>query len=133
MTFLKNTFTATSGYSMLYRSPVSEILADRLWPTLLLVGTSTVLAALIGVWIGIRGGWKRGERLRQVLDRRSLTLYSMPEWWLGLVLIASFAVGPGAAARAVPDRRAALGRTWTRRRSRACSTPSGTSPCRCSR
>ena len=86
---------ATSATPILYRGPVSEVLADRLWPTLLLVGTSTLLAALIGVWMGVRGGWERGGRFDQASTGSSLTLYSMPEWWLGLVLIAVFAVGPG--------------------------------------
>ena len=40
----------------------------------------------------------------------SLTLYSMPEWWLGLLLIAVFAVGIGPAPRHLPDRRTALHR-----------------------
>ena len=46
----------------------------------------------------------------------------MPEWWLGLVLIAVFAVGIGPAARALPDRRPALAGRGPVRRSRACST-----------
>jgi len=94
-TFLKNTANGDLGYSILYRGPVSEVLADRLWPTLLLVGTSTLLAALIGVWLGVRSGWERGGRFDRFSTGSSLTLYSMPEWWLGLVLIMVFAVGPG--------------------------------------
>ncbi len=62
---------------------------------MLLVGTSTVLAALFGVWIGIRAGWDRGSRFDRFSTGASLTLYSMPEWWLGLLLIAAFAVGIG--------------------------------------
>jgi peptide/nickel transport system permease protein len=66
-----------------------------MWPTLLLVGTSTILAAIIGVWLGIRGAWKRGGAFDRASTGTSLTLYSMPEWWLGLLLIAVFAVGWG--------------------------------------
>jgi len=95
VTFLQNTFTGDLGYSLLYRQPVSEVLVERLWPTLLLVGTATVFAALIGVWLGVRSGWQRGGGFDRFSTSTSLTLYSMPEWWLGLVLIAVFAVGPG--------------------------------------
>ena len=49
--------------------PVSELIRDRLWPTLLLVGTSTILATVIGVYLGIRGAWNRGWTVRQDLDR----------------------------------------------------------------
>ena len=95
VTFLKNTVQGDLGYSLLYHQDVSGILLDRLWPTLLLVGTSTVLAAVFGVWIGIRAGWNRGGGFDRVSSGASLTLYSMPEWWLGLLLIATLAVGIG--------------------------------------
>ena len=96
VTFLKNTFSGDLGYSILYRKPVSEILVERLWPTLLLVGSATLFAALFGIWIGIRGAWNRGGKFdRYVSTGSSLTFYSMPEWWLGLVLIAVLGVGMG--------------------------------------
>ena len=95
VTFLKNTAQGDLGYSILYHKDVSDILLERLWPTLLLVGASTVLAAVIGVWLGIRAGWDRSSRFDRLTTGTSLTLYSMPEWWLGLLLIAAFAVGIG--------------------------------------
>nr|WP_281380935.1 ABC transporter permease [Nocardioides panaciterrulae] len=68
---------------------------DRLGTTLLLVGVSTLLATAIGVWLGIRGAWRRGGGFDKASTGASLTLYSMPEWWLGLLLIAVLAVGVG--------------------------------------
>ncbi len=95
LTFLNNTLHGDLGYSILYHRDVSEVLGQRMWPTLLLVGTSTLLAALIGVWLGIRAGWDRSSKFDRFTTGTSLTLYSMPEWWLGLLLIAAFAVGIG--------------------------------------
>src|SRR5215207_8984639 len=60
LTFLRNTLSGDLGLSLQYRLPVSRIILDRLWPTLLLVGTSVILATIIGVYLGIRGAWKRG-------------------------------------------------------------------------
>lgn len=94
-TFLGNTLHGDLGISLRYRVPVSQLIADRIWPTLLLVGTSTLLAALIGIWLGIRGAWARGSRFDRFSTGGSLTLYSMPEWWLGLILIAVLSVGMG--------------------------------------
>ena len=128
---MKNLLHGDLGYSILYHRDVSEILAERLWPTMLLVGTSTVLAALIGVWLGVRAGWDRGSKFDRFTTGGSLTLYSMPEWWLGLLLIAAFAVGHRPAARHLPDRRAALRRRRPDARWRASSTPCGTWRCRC--
>jgi len=95
VTFLKNTLTGDLGISLRYRVPVSDLVIGRMWPTLLLVGTSVALATLIGVWLGIRGAWNRGGTFDNVSTGASLTLYAMPEWWLGLLLIAALAVGIG--------------------------------------
>ena len=92
-TFLKNTVHGDLGISIQYRVPVSHLIWERLWPTVLLVGTSTILATVIGVYLGIRGAWKRGGRFDKISTSVSLTLYSMPEWWLGLMLIAGLGVG----------------------------------------
>lgn len=95
LTFLRNTFTGDLGVSLRYRVPVADLLLDRLWPTLLLVGTATVLATIIGVYIGMVSAWNRGRTIDRVWTWSSLTLYSMPEWWLGLLLIAGLSVGIG--------------------------------------
>ncbi len=94
-TYLKNTAQFDLGVSLRYRVPVSDLVLDRLWPTLLLVGISTVLATVIGVYLGILGAWRRGSRFDRGMTSSTLTLYSMPEWFLGLLLIAAFAVGFG--------------------------------------
>ena len=95
LTFLRNTLTGQLGVSLRYRVPVSDLLWERLWPTVLLVGTSTLLASFLGAYIGMIGGWNRGSRFDKLSTGATLTLYSMPEWWLGLMLIAGFAVGIG--------------------------------------
>lgn len=95
LTFLHNTATGQLGISLRYRVPVSDLIWERLWPTVLLVGSSTVLATLIGVYVGMLGAWNRNGPFDRVSTGVTLTLYSMPEWWLGLLLIASLAVGFG--------------------------------------
>ena len=95
VTFVQNTLSGDLGVSLRYRVPVSDLIVDRMWPTLLLVGTSTLLAALIGIWLGVHSGWRRGSGFDRASTGTSLTLYSVPEWWLGLLLIFLLAVGPG--------------------------------------
>jgi peptide/nickel transport system permease protein len=95
VTFVKNTLSGDFGISLRYRVPVSDLIVDRMWPTLLLVGTATILAGVIGIWLGVRGAWDRGGKFDNISTGASLTLYAMPEWWLGLLLIAGFAVGFG--------------------------------------
>ncbi len=93
--YFKGIFTGDLGVSLSFRVPVTDLIKDSIGPTLLLVGTSTILAAVIGIWIGVRGGWNRGGKFDQTSTATSLTLYSMPEWWLGLLLIMTLAVGIG--------------------------------------
>ena len=79
------------GYSFITGRPVIESVAEKIWPTILLVGTSTVLSTLFGVLIGIRGAWRRGSAFDTGSLLGSLTLYSMPEGWLGMLLLILFA------------------------------------------
>jgi peptide/nickel transport system permease protein len=95
LTYLQTTLSGDLGVSLRYKVPVSELILDRLWPTVLLVGTSVLFAMLIGVYLGMITAWNRGRTVDRVWTPTTLVLYSMPEWWLGLLLIVTFAVGIG--------------------------------------
>jgi len=75
------------GVSYLQRRPVFDMVGERLWPTILLVGSATVLAVLLGLWLGVRAGWRRGSRFDKVQTGLALTLWSVPQFWLGLMLL----------------------------------------------
>ncbi|WP_423817223.1 ABC transporter permease [Saccharomonospora viridis] len=75
------------GTSYMYNRPVADMIGERLWPTLLLVGTATVLAVALGLWLGVRAAWRRGSAFDRVNTGVALTLWSMPQFWLGLLLL----------------------------------------------
>jgi peptide/nickel transport system permease protein len=83
------------GTSFKFEQPVTSVIAGRIWPTVLLVGTSTILSTIIGVWVGVRSAWQRDKTFDRVSTATTLTLYSMPEFWLGMILILVFAIGFG--------------------------------------
>jgi peptide/nickel transport system permease protein len=89
--YLVQTFHGNLGLSFVDQLPVTEKIAQALWPTVLLVGTSTVLSTVIGVWIGIRGGWNRGSRFDRSSTAFVNVLYAMPDFWLGMVLLITLA------------------------------------------
>ena len=93
--YVNATLHGDLGISYKYQQPVSSLIGERLWPTILLVGLSTVLSAVIGLWLGVRGAWARGGTFDRSTMGVSLTLYAMPEFWLGLILLMVFAVGLG--------------------------------------
>jgi peptide/nickel transport system permease protein len=85
------------GVSIITRpnATVTSLLTEFLWPTLLLVGTSTLLSTVIGMIMGIYGGWRRGGRFDLASMGFSLVLYAMPEFWLGMLLILLFSTTLG--------------------------------------
>ncbi len=94
--YMKDTATGKLGASSFYQGePVMSVFFRFLWPTMLLVGVSTVLSMIIGVWMGIRSGWRRGSLFDRGSMVSSLVLYSMPEFWLGMLLLMLFSTALG--------------------------------------
>lgn len=89
--YLVQTLHGNLGRSFVNQEPVAQLIGQHLWPTVLLVGSSTVASTIIGVWIGIRGGWNRGSRFDRYSTGICNTLYAMPDFWLGMVLLIAFA------------------------------------------
>ncbi len=94
LSYLRNPFNP-EVLSLQFRQPVFSVIAERIWPTVLLVGTATILATLIGTWIGIRSAWRAGSRFDKNATTVSIVLYAMPEFWLGMLLLILFSAGIG--------------------------------------
>jgi peptide/nickel transport system permease protein len=82
------------GLSMKDFRPVTTVIGEALWPTILLVGTSTLLA-MGGISLGFRAGWKRRSQYDVGVTTFSMVTYSMPDAWLGMVFLGVFASGLG--------------------------------------
>ncbi len=79
------------GDSFVYKLPVVQVVGERIWPTLLLVGTGTIIAAIIGVTTGILAGWRRNSRLDLITTNTGMVMYSAPTFWVSLIFIMIFA------------------------------------------
>ena len=95
VTYVGDTLRGNFGRSLASGDEVSEVVGERIWPTVLLVGTSTIASALIGLLIGIYGGWRRGSRFDLGSLGFSLVAYAMPEFWFGILVLLAFAGGVG--------------------------------------
>jgi len=95
VTYLADTLTGNWGLSLQTGEPVTTMIADRIGPTVLLVGLSTIASAIIGILIGIFGGWRRGSRFDLGSTGGTLVAYAMPEFWLGILLLLAFSGGVG--------------------------------------
>jgi peptide/nickel transport system permease protein len=94
--YVKDTATLNFGESFFGRgAPVTEVIGEKVWPTLLLVGASTIASAVIGLIIGIYGGWRRGSAFDVGSLGFTLFVYAMPEFWFGILILMAFAGGVG--------------------------------------
>ena len=91
LTYLRETLRGSMGVSILSGQDVLAMVAERIWPTVLLVGLGTLIAAIVGVTLGMRAGWRRGSGLDNGSVFGSLFLYATPEGWLGMMLLILFA------------------------------------------
>lgn len=90
--YLRDLFQGNLGTSFAYREPVLKVILERVPPTLLLVGISTLLSIILGIIVGLVIAWKRGSKLDVIGLGISLILYSMPTFWVGIIMIMLFAV-----------------------------------------
>ncbi|MER8226074.1 ABC transporter permease [Streptomyces sp. NPDC094143] len=87
--------TGDFGTSYQFRAPVVDKITEALSNTLLLTGTAFVLYTVLGIFLGTRSAWRRGGLGDRVNTGLALTLYSIPSFWLGLLLIIVLSVGIG--------------------------------------
>ena len=78
------------GWSFSRQQPVSTVIADALPRTLLLVGLAIALAFAGGIALALAQARRRGKLFDRVAGGASLVLLSMPDFWLGLLLLLLF-------------------------------------------
>src|SRR5436190_20417618 len=80
------------GYSFFDRRPVGDILKERVWPTIELMGTALLVALTIGVPIGLIAAIRQYSALDYVSAVISLATISTPSFFLGLAAIYIFSL-----------------------------------------
>lgn len=95
LTYIGNALHLDLGYSFRNDAPVSQLIFDRLGPTLLLMGTAFVAALTGGITLGLLAASARNKLRDAVISFLSLLCYATPGFWLGLMLIVVFAINLG--------------------------------------
>jgi peptide/nickel transport system permease protein len=75
------------GYSFSHRRPVRDVLAETMPRTLLLTGLALLFSFVGGVTIGMLQAERLGTPRDRWLGRVLLVLYSVPDFWLALVIL----------------------------------------------
>ena len=93
--WLGNLLQGDLGESFHYRRPVADLIAERIPYTLLLTIPALLFDALIGMGLGIVSAVKQYTRTDKTLTLGSLLIYSVPGFWLALMLVLVFSVHLG--------------------------------------
>jgi peptide/nickel transport system permease protein len=80
------------GYSTLYKAPVNDVLWDRLGNTALLAGLAFAFIVPLSLVLGALAGMNAGSLLDRALSTLSVVMTSIPEFALGVILVAIFVV-----------------------------------------
>jgi peptide/nickel transport system permease protein len=84
--YLNNLLHGDLGVSVsYYPAQVTDVIAQSLPWTVVLVGIATVMAAVLGVTLGAFVGWKPGTWLDSLIPATTL-LAAVPYFWLALIL-----------------------------------------------
>jgi peptide/nickel transport system permease protein len=93
--WVREVLAGNLGQSIFLQMPVTQVLLDRVEPTLALALLAVGLAMLIGVPCGMASAVWRGRWVDQWVSTLAMLGASMPSFWMGLVVIQLLAVGAG--------------------------------------
>ncbi len=85
--YVRNLLQGDLGISYHSNRPVKDVLIERLWNTILLIGVGQVLAVILGMTLGIVAAWKSRTTIDYAALLTSLLAWSLPTFWLGVILL----------------------------------------------
>ncbi|MFX0172947.1 MAG: ABC transporter permease [Candidatus Hodarchaeota archaeon] len=89
--YMQNTLILEFGQSFLTHRPVQLEIMERLPNTILLMGSATLISIAIGIVTGILAASRHGSKIDTALITVGLSVYSLPVFWIGMVLLLFFA------------------------------------------
>lgn len=87
------TFNFGNSYNTQHLVLTDMISSGKLANTLLLLGSSTVLSIVIGIFLGVLAARRRGGVVDNVAVTASLTTFSLPTFFMGIIFLSVFAIG----------------------------------------
>jgi peptide/nickel transport system permease protein len=93
--YLQQTAQLNLGRSYASNQPVAGEIAGKAPATIALVGLSTLFSTVFGLLIGIVAAWRRRTKADYAATTFTMATYSMPDFWLGMLLLSLFAVSLG--------------------------------------
>lgn len=83
------------GFSFKFNRPVTQVLFEHLPPTLLLASAAILIQFAVGIGLGVAAARRKGLLLDHAIRALSMLLYSIPQFWLGLMALLVLSYGAG--------------------------------------
>jgi peptide/nickel transport system permease protein len=95
LTFVKGALTGNLGNSFVYARPALQVIFERMPATLELAFLAMVMAVVLGIPLGLYAGLRPSSPVSKAIMAGSILGFSLPTFWVGLILIIVFAVQLG--------------------------------------
>ena len=95
LSFLNGALHGDLGRSFVYNEPALKVILQRMPATLELAFCAMLLSTVIGIPLGLYAGLKPNAPMARVIMTGSILGFSLPGFWVGLLLIMVFAVQLG--------------------------------------
>ena len=89
--YIARVATGNLGDSYFFNESAASLIVDRLWPTVLLVGTALAFAVTMGTMVGVATARRPDSLLSHGATVLALVGFSMPVFWTGIMLVILFA------------------------------------------
>ena len=93
--WLKNVVAGNLGVSFSHHRPVAQVIANVFPNTAILGLTAICLELILGVFLGMLAVKYHHSLIDKAISNAGLILYTLPTFWIGLVLLAVFSYGFG--------------------------------------
>jgi peptide/nickel transport system permease protein len=114
LAYLKHAVTLDLGYSFRHGMPVTQLIASRLWPTVLLMVTVFAVSVGFGVLLGAIAARNINRFTDNLLSLLAIVAYATPVFWAGLMLIVLLSIKLGWFPTSGMETVAAFNEGWAR-------------------
>jgi len=90
--FISGAVVGDFGNSLHFKTPAMPMVLERLPATLQLALTALIIAVVVGIPLGLVGGFNPGSFIDNIARGLALLGQSVPNFWLALIMISFFAV-----------------------------------------
>ena len=90
--FLKNAFAGNLGRSFIFGEPALQLILQRMPATMELAFAALIMAVVLGIPLGLYAGLKPDSLFARTTMSVSILGFSLPTFWVGLMMIMVFAV-----------------------------------------